>query len=287
MFSVIHPLRRRQPLSPQPQEFHFCRIFPGDEPSISFSRHIHYLCSKLRLKPGLDVLHVGCGIGTVTLELVRFANVRVVAIDTSAQKLAHARNLAERAHVSDQVRFVHVQSLDDVRSVLDGQSFDVIVAIESLKNARSFSYMYSRLCPLLKIGGKIGIYEWCWALDFSTDDPDHCRLAGVLESTTGISHRDPPERCINTALRALAASGLRVLEWEDLGGKNDAIPWTTPLQRALASSDMEWPETDTSPVSPLFGGLSRSAAQVIIEASRRNLFSPMVLLVAQRVTQSK
>lgn len=118
---------------------------------------------------------------------------------------------------------------------------------------------------------QIGIYEWCWALDFSTDDPDHCRLAGVLESTTGISHRDPPERCINTALRALAASGLRVLEWEDLGGKNDAIPWTTPLQRALASSDMEWPETDTSPVSPLFGGLSRSAAQVIIEASRRNV----------------
>lgn len=87
MSSVIQRLRHWQMSSPEPQEFQFCRTFPADSPSVSFTHHIHYLCSKLQLKPGLDVLHVGCGIGIGTLELVQLSNVRVIAIDTSTSKV--------------------------------------------------------------------------------------------------------------------------------------------------------------------------------------------------------
>lgn len=68
-------------------DFHFCRLFQGDSPISSLIRHEHYLYAKLGVRAGQRGLHVGCGSGTVALELVRFANVSVVGVDTDAEKV--------------------------------------------------------------------------------------------------------------------------------------------------------------------------------------------------------
>src|ERR687893_2190455 len=53
------------------------------------------------LKPGLDLLDVGCGPGTITVDLAsRVAPGRVVGIDVSADPLEEARAAAERAGVA-------------------------------------------------------------------------------------------------------------------------------------------------------------------------------------------
>ena len=52
------------------------------------------------LRPGLDLLDVGCGPGTITVDLAaRVAPGRVVGIDVSADPLDEARAAAERAGV--------------------------------------------------------------------------------------------------------------------------------------------------------------------------------------------
>src|SRR5881227_251812 len=52
------------------------------------------------LRPGLDVLDVGCGPGTITVDLAaRVAPGRVVGIDISPAPLEEARILAERKEV--------------------------------------------------------------------------------------------------------------------------------------------------------------------------------------------
>lgn len=68
-------------------DFHFCRLFPGDNPASSLVRHEHYLYAKLGIKSGQRGLHIGCGSGTIALELVRYANVSVVGVDTDAEKV--------------------------------------------------------------------------------------------------------------------------------------------------------------------------------------------------------
>lgn len=78
------PSRRR----PQnPTEFHFCRIFPGDELHLSLTRHEHYLCSMLGIKSGITVLNIGSGVGDIAMELVRYADVNVVGVDASYKKV--------------------------------------------------------------------------------------------------------------------------------------------------------------------------------------------------------
>lgn len=64
-----------------PPDFHFCRLFAGDEYHLALSRHQHYLFAQLGLKPGLKVLLIGSGSGDAAIELVRYANVQVVGAD--------------------------------------------------------------------------------------------------------------------------------------------------------------------------------------------------------------
>ena len=83
------------------------------------------------LRPGLDLLDVGCGPGTITADLAaRVAPGRVTAVDSSAQALAAARAEA-RARGLTGVRFAEadVQALD-----LPDDAFDVVHAHQVMQH---------------------------------------------------------------------------------------------------------------------------------------------------------
>src|SRR5438105_13229437 len=66
------------------------------------------------LRPGLDLLDVGCGPGTITVDLAtRVAPGRVVGIDLSEEPLAEARGLAERAGATVTFEVGDVYALTD------------------------------------------------------------------------------------------------------------------------------------------------------------------------------
>src|SRR3954454_19712121 len=82
------------------------------------------------LRPGLDLLDVGCGPGTITVDLAALvAPGRVVGIDVSADPLAEARGLAERAGVD--VTF----DVGDVYALAEpDDTFDVVHAHQVLQH---------------------------------------------------------------------------------------------------------------------------------------------------------
>lgn len=81
-----------------------------------------------RLAPGLDVLDVGCGPGTITADLARLvAPGRITAIDTSEAALDEARRLAGLAGVEFAVADVHALDFPD-------GSFDVVHAHQVLQH---------------------------------------------------------------------------------------------------------------------------------------------------------
>jgi ubiquinone/menaquinone biosynthesis C-methylase UbiE len=82
------------------------------------------------LRPGLDLLDVGCGPGTITVDLAaRVAPGRVVGLDVSADPLAEARAAASRAgvEVTFEVGDVYALGVDD-------DSFDVVHAHQVLQH---------------------------------------------------------------------------------------------------------------------------------------------------------
>ena len=82
------------------------------------------------LRSGLDLLDVGCGPGTITVDLAaRVAPGRVLGIDISDEPLAEARGLAERSGVD--VTF----EVGDVYALAEpDDSFDVVHAHQVLQH---------------------------------------------------------------------------------------------------------------------------------------------------------
>jgi cyclopropane-fatty-acyl-phospholipid synthase len=68
------------------------------------AKKIH-VASKLRLRPGLRVLDIGCGWGGLALTLHRLADVDVLGITLSKEQLEVARRRAADLGVSDRVKF--------------------------------------------------------------------------------------------------------------------------------------------------------------------------------------
>lgn len=93
--------------APRRKDFHFCRLYPGDDFATSLSRHEHYLCLKLKLKPGDNVLVLGCGTGDIVFELINYADVNVIGFDEDADKIEQALRRAQRSNLSNRsVSFV-------------------------------------------------------------------------------------------------------------------------------------------------------------------------------------
>ena len=74
--------------------------------------------AKLRLKPGMQSLDLGCGWGGLALELARTADAEVTGITLSIEQLATARKRAVAAGLANQVRF-EMRDYRDERAAYD------------------------------------------------------------------------------------------------------------------------------------------------------------------------
>jgi len=82
-----------------------------------------HLAAKLRLKPGLTVLDIGCGWGGLALYLAQNFQVNVVGLTLSAEQLKIAIQRAAQAGLADRVKFL----LCDYREM--HEQFDRIVSV--------------------------------------------------------------------------------------------------------------------------------------------------------------
>jgi cyclopropane-fatty-acyl-phospholipid synthase len=87
-----------------------------------------HVAAKLRLKPGMRVLDIGCGWGGLALYLNRVADVDVLGITLSKEQLEVARRRAAEAGVSDRVKF----ELIDYRDVTG--RFDRVASVGMLEH---------------------------------------------------------------------------------------------------------------------------------------------------------
>ena len=87
-----------------------------------------HIGAKLLLKPGMRVLDIGCGFGTLALALARDYGVEVVGITLSEVQLAEAQRRAKEAGLEGQVTF----RMQDYRVV--DESFDRVVSVGMMEH---------------------------------------------------------------------------------------------------------------------------------------------------------
>lgn len=106
------------------------------------------------LLPPLDVADFGCGTGTLSVALARWAR-RVWAIDQNAQALEQARERAAREGCTN----VHFLCEDLHRLSLPSGERDLVVISQSLHHVESPAAVLAEAARLLKPGGRLVVLE--------------------------------------------------------------------------------------------------------------------------------
>lgn len=137
-----------------PSMTYSCAVFASDSDTLEQAQRnkVDLVCRKLALAPGMRLLDVGCGWGTMIIHAARTYGVHAVGVTISTEQYEHAR-AAVRAEGLDDLVEVRLQ---DYRDITDGP-FDAISSVgmfEHVGLARTAEYL-ERLRGLLAPAGRL------------------------------------------------------------------------------------------------------------------------------------
>src|SRR3954468_1901033 len=175
------------------------------------------------LRRGLDLLDVGCGPGTITVDLAaHVAPGRVVGIDVSADPLAEARTAAEAAGVAVEFAVGDVYALE----AADG-SFDVVHAHQVLQHLTDPVAALREMARVSRPGGVIAVRDVDYGafVTFPADEG----LDRWLEVYYAVARRNQAE----------PDAGRRLVSWAHAAGLRDVTATTSSWCYASAE-EREW-----------------------------------------------
>jgi SAM-dependent methyltransferase len=214
-----------------------------------------YLLSHLR--PGLDLLDIGCGPGTITIELAELvAPGRVLGIDASAEVVEQARALGDR-RVEFAVGDIYALDVPD-------ESFDVVHAHQVLQHLTDPVVAVTEAARLLRRDGVLAVRDSDYAGFFwSPSNPALDRWLALYHEVTARN-------------RAEADAGRFLPAWLRAGGFDDLVVTSSNWTFADAASRKWWGELWADRVrhsslgaQAIEYGLSDDAELVAIEAGWR------------------
>ncbi|GAA3059933.1 hypothetical protein GCM10020000_48580 [Streptomyces olivoverticillatus] len=131
-----------------------CAVWESPEATLEDAQRakLDLVCRKLALEPGMRLLDVGCGWGSMVLHAAREYGVGAVGITLSEEQAAYARKRVAEAGLTDRIE-IRVQ---DYREIADGP-FDAISSIGMAEHVGSAQYAEyaADLHALLKPGGRL------------------------------------------------------------------------------------------------------------------------------------
>jgi ubiquinone/menaquinone biosynthesis C-methylase UbiE len=175
------------------------------------------------LRPGLDVLDVGCGPGTITVDLAeRVAPGRVVGLDVSADPLAEARALAGSRGVAVTFEVGDVYALEAA-----DDSFDVVHAHQVLQHLTDPVAALREMARVCRPGGVLAVRD----VDYATFVwwPDDEGLDRWLDLYHRVARRNSAE----------PDAGRRLLAWAHAAGLRD-VTATTSSWCYSSPAEREW-----------------------------------------------
>ncbi|MGY1813863.1 methyltransferase domain-containing protein [Blastococcus sp. SYSU D00820] len=175
------------------------------------------------LRPGLDLLDVGCGPGTITVDLAaRVAPGRVLGVDAAEAPLVEAREAAARAGVAVEFAVGDGYALD-----LPDDSFDVVHAHQVLQHLTDPVAALREMARVCRPGGLVAVRD----VDYATFVwfPLDAGLDRWLEVYYGVARANAAE----------PDAGRRLLSWAHAAGLRDVVA-TTSSWCYSSPAEREW-----------------------------------------------
>ena len=179
------------------------------------------LAARAQLRPHMDVLDVGCGLGGSVRYLAAEHACNATGIDVTAEYIAVARQLAEFVGLSGRVAFEHGSAL--ALPYADA-SFDVVWTEHAQMNIADKGCFYSEISRLLRPGGRLVFHDIFQGQGGAAHYPTPWAESAELSALAA-----PAE-----ARAAIGAAGLCINEWVDKS--RQSLQWfRAALQRMQAA----------------------------------------------------
>jgi tocopherol O-methyltransferase len=176
---------------------------------------IEHLAQLAGVKPGSDILDIGCGFGATSLYLAKHYSAAVTGITNSSVQLQMAIKDAGREQLDAKFLLMDAEAMDFQKQ------FDLLWSVESISHYERLQEFFASAAKLLKPEGLFAIIDWFKKKDLTRD-----------ETRTFIN---PIEEGMLVELRTmddyehfLASNGLRIMHREILN-KNCAKTWDLSL----------------------------------------------------------
>lgn len=131
-----------------------CALFAEPDHSLEQAQaaKLELVSNKLALRPGMRLLDIGCGWGSMVRHAARHHGVSAVGVTISAEQAEWAREAVEREGLSDRVEI----RLSDYREVCDGP-YDAISSIGMSEHVGSekLDAYFRKLASLVTPGGRV------------------------------------------------------------------------------------------------------------------------------------
>ena len=115
---------------------------------------IEHLAQLANVKPGSDILDIGCGFGASSLYLAKHYNATVTGITISSVQV----EMATQAAAGEQIDAKFL--LMDAEAMNFQKQFDVLWSVESISHYQNLEAFFASAAKLLKSGGSFAITDW-------------------------------------------------------------------------------------------------------------------------------
>ena len=154
-----------------PSMVYSCAVWADEDTGLDAAQEakLDLVCRKLGLEPGMRLLDVGCGWGSLALHAAERYGVDVVGVTLSIEQATLARKRVAEAGLTDRVD-IRVQ---DYRDIDDGP-FDAISSIGMAEHVgrHQMAAYTARLHDLLRPGGRLLNHAIAWSGGATTWDND-------------------------------------------------------------------------------------------------------------------
>ncbi|HEV3253553.1 MAG TPA: class I SAM-dependent methyltransferase [Candidatus Acidoferrales bacterium] len=115
---------------------------------------IEHLAQLANLKPGSDILDIGCGFGASSLYLAKNYNATATGITISPVQVEMANKAAAKEGLD--AKFLHM----DAEAMNFQKQFDVLWSVECLSHLQNRERFFASAATLLKPGGIFALTDW-------------------------------------------------------------------------------------------------------------------------------